>query len=214
MPWFSTRAQILQTALAFVACAIAAVKAWPDLVNLQWLSFWPLLMFASLIFGVLRVSVPTSASTSLTTPLTTSGRLKFSEGVFIKYELKLGEVWKYNKYKLVLRDIKHNQRYSEKSSLMEYYEPSEYVVDLEIDFGIYDWNCGSGVQKSEQRGRYLVPERSSMVFRESGSLFRFGYIDNIDGNVYTQFVVIEHINFHSKTASGMVFSCFGKPADR
>lgn len=40
--WFSNRGQIIQTAISLVACAFAAVKAWPDILDMQFFALSPL----------------------------------------------------------------------------------------------------------------------------------------------------------------------------
>jgi hypothetical protein len=46
LPWFSTKGQIAQLALATLGCIFAAIKAWPEMKNNQFLSLGALLFYA------------------------------------------------------------------------------------------------------------------------------------------------------------------------
>jgi hypothetical protein len=52
MPWFSTKAQIIQTAATVVACFLAAYKAWPDMSHSQYFSGGAVLFYVLVVVVV------------------------------------------------------------------------------------------------------------------------------------------------------------------
>jgi hypothetical protein len=55
LPWFNTKAQLVQLIAAVLGCGIAAVVAWPQIQQNQLLSLGPLLFFVLLVIVLLSV---------------------------------------------------------------------------------------------------------------------------------------------------------------
>ena len=206
--WFNNRGQMLQLAVAVIACLFAGVKAWPEIKDFDFLGATPALFYIVLISAALSFALrrPFQSADTTTAPLIAArptqpvptpvesphdGKMQ-GGGTISRFKLTLGQNWTLDGVKISLRDVRKNSAKVKSGPATN----SEFLAEVDATFGGFFIYCGSGV-KEITANRFVIPAITSNFLPQPGSIFNFGYSED---HIVFEFICAEHINWHSKEA--------------